>query len=61
MTAPKCVYSLSDVTTHDQISHAFTLYICILQVIEVGTAWERGYNTGSGGMSSTSNGTAPIC
>jgi len=33
---------LPDVTARDQIPLAFSLHICILQILEVGTAWERG-------------------
>jgi len=37
---------LPDVTTHDQISQAFPLCICILQAIKhwMGMAWEQGHN-----------------
>jgi len=46
-TAPRVsTFCLPDVTARDEISQAFPLRICILlsdQILEVGTAWERGY------------------
>jgi len=44
---PPCVYPLSDITAHDQISQAFPpiLPTASDQILEVGMAWERGYPT----------------
>ena len=46
---------LPDITAPDQISHALYLYTASDQILEVETAWERGYNQDTGARKSRSH------